>query len=242
MILNRQREYAVDLPALRAYVRRLKRTLRLGEREFNLCLVADREMARLNAAYRSKPRPTDVLSFPWKGETCEDGEGLRPAACPPLDKLPSTSLREAEQHRSLRAVSRVEPRRQAWSAVGATGAIPPRAGLRAASRGVELRGFLGDVAISVETAGRNARLEGHSTFDEIRWLVLHGVLHLLGYDHERDQGEMTRLELALREQLGIAGRPAARRLGKPPHARQRLWAAGRRGRRGWPKRAKGPHE
>ncbi len=49
------------------------------------------------------------------------------------------------------------------------------------------------------------REEGHSTLNEIRWLILHGVLHLLGYDHERDSGEMIALELALREQLGVAG-------------------------------------
>jgi len=65
--------------------------------------------------------------------------------------------------------------------------------------------FLGDVVISVETARRNARAEKHSTLNEIRWLVLHGVLHLLGYDHEHDIGEMIALELALREQLGVAG-------------------------------------
>jgi rRNA maturation RNase YbeY len=61
--------------------------------------------------------------------------------------------------------------------------------------------FLGDIVISASTADRNARKEGHSTQDEIRWLILHGVLHLLGYDHERDQGEMTALELSLRERL-----------------------------------------
>lgn len=71
--------------------------------------------------------------------------------------------------------------------------------------GRELRGFLGDVVISAETARRNARREGHSAANEIRWLVLHGVLHLLGYDHETDQGEMTALELTLRERLGITG-------------------------------------
>ena len=65
--------------------------------------------------------------------------------------------------------------------------------------------FLGDVVISVETARRNAAAEGHSTLNEIRWLILHGVLHLLGYDHEHDNGEMMALELALREQLGVAG-------------------------------------
>jgi len=68
-----------------------------------------------------------------------------------------------------------------------------------------LGNFLGEVVISVETARRNAAAEGHSTLDEIRWLILHGVLHLLGYDHEHDRGEMVALELALREELGVAG-------------------------------------
>ena len=70
----------------------------------------------------------------------------------------------------------------------------------------EFAGFLGDVVISVETARRDARREGHSTANEIRWLILHGVLHLLGYDHETDRGEMTALEISLRARLGIAGR------------------------------------
>ncbi len=70
---------------------------------------------------------------------------------------------------------------------------------------IEFRNHLGDIVISVETAKRNARQEGHSTLNEIRWLILHGLLHLLGYDHESDQGEMIRLELALRSRLGISG-------------------------------------
>jgi ssRNA-specific RNase YbeY (16S rRNA maturation enzyme) len=47
-------------------------------------------------------------------------------------------------------------------------------------------------------------MERHTTLNEVRWLILHGVLHLLGYDHERDSGEMVALELALREQLGMS--------------------------------------
>jgi probable rRNA maturation factor len=65
--------------------------------------------------------------------------------------------------------------------------------------------FLGDIVISVESAGRNAASEGHSTLNELRWLILHGVLHLLGYDHTRDKGEMVALELTFRDQLGIGG-------------------------------------
>jgi probable rRNA maturation factor len=88
----------------------------------------------------------------------------------------------------------------------AAGAFPraPPAPIRRGGHG-GLANFLGEVVISVETARRNANGEGHSTLNEIRWLILHGVLHLLGYDHERDSGEMIGLELALREQLGVAG-------------------------------------
>ncbi len=75
----------------------------------------------------------------------------------------------------------------------------------------EFGNFLGDIVISAETAERNARVEGHSTAAEIRWLILHGALHLLGYDHETDQGEMTALELSLRERLGQSGKASVRR-------------------------------
>lgn len=125
---------------------RVRKALRRGRREFNVCFVDDRTIKRLNAQYRGKPKATDVLSFPWQGSN------------------------------------------------GARGA--------AAS---EFAGFLGDVVISVDAARRNARREGHSTANEIRWLILHGVLHLLGYDHATDRGEMTVLELSLRKRLGIAG-------------------------------------
>jgi probable rRNA maturation factor len=69
----------------------------------------------------------------------------------------------------------------------------------------EFEKFLGDIVISARTARRNARLEGHSTRAEIRCLILHGVLHLLGYDHQTDDGEMTELELALRDRLEERG-------------------------------------
>lgn len=69
--------------------------------------------------------------------------------------------------------------------------------------GRELRNYLGDVVISAETARESARIEGHSTGREIHWLILHGVLHLLGYDHAADNGEMTRLEHRLRSRLRI---------------------------------------
>jgi probable rRNA maturation factor len=62
---------------------------------------------------------------------------------------------------------------------------------------------LGDVVISVERAARQAAEHGLSFEREVEQLILHGMLHLCGYDHERDTGEMNALELRLRRRLGI---------------------------------------
>ena len=61
----------------------------------------------------------------------------------------------------------------------------------------------GDIAISLSIARRNARSLGHPFEDEIKVLLLHGLLHLKGYDHERDNGRMVRREEALRRKLGL---------------------------------------
>ena len=65
------------------------------------------------------------------------------------------------------------------------------------------RQFLGDVAISPATARRNAKQLGRTLLGELQILILHGVLHLLGYDHETDNGEMDRVEHRLRQRLGL---------------------------------------
>jgi probable rRNA maturation factor len=64
-------------------------------------------------------------------------------------------------------------------------------------------GLAGDLAISVETAARQAEDAGHALFVELQILLLHGVLHLAGYDHETDEGEMARKEAALRKRFGL---------------------------------------
>jgi probable rRNA maturation factor len=65
------------------------------------------------------------------------------------------------------------------------------------------RSNLGDIVISIEQAVRQAK-ENHLTLEnEIKQLILHGVLHLCGYDHETDNGEMNARELELRDKLGI---------------------------------------
>lgn len=61
----------------------------------------------------------------------------------------------------------------------------------------------GDLAISVETADRQAAEQRHTLVEELKVLLLHGTLHLAGYDHETDNGEMARLEQRLRVKLGL---------------------------------------
>ena len=153
-ILNKQNRVSIDRERVHDFLRKLRTTLKLGRRKFNVCFVDDARIAEMNDRYRRKSQPTDVLSFPWNG-----------------------------------SAGRTSPARGA------------RRLMFAGAR--EFEGFLGDIVISAQTARRNARSAGRSTAREIRWLILHGVLHLLGYDHETDEGEMTALELALRKQLEV---------------------------------------
>ena len=148
MILNRQREVRLERRALESFLRRVKRELGLAKADLTVCLVSDKEMARLNGIFRRKKGSTDVLSFPAVA---------RPKAV-----------------RLSRRVKRAES--------------------------VE---YLGDIAISPATARRYARKNARRLGSELRVLTLHGVLHLLGYDHETDRGEMDRLEQKLRKRLGI---------------------------------------
>lgn len=62
---------------------------------------------------------------------------------------------------------------------------------------------LGELVISLDQARRQASQEGHSVAEEIRYLVVHGILHGFGYDHQTDRGEMNALELRIRNSLGL---------------------------------------
>ena len=83
-----------------------------------------------------------------------------------------------------------------------------------AGKGVEDGGYVGDIAIAPQTARRNARLWSRTLAAELRILVLHGMIHLAGYDHEADNGEMNRFERRLRRELDLeqpgAGKANAR--------------------------------
>jgi probable rRNA maturation factor len=85
----------------------------------------------------------------------------------------------------------------------------------------------GDLAISLETAAHQAATYGHSLRDEIRILLLHGLLHLSGEDHETDDGEMAAREAGLRRELRLPttlierAATSTRKIAKPTKAKQR---------------------
>lgn len=112
----------LDLPRLRRRAARVLRAVGHARSELSVLLADDAEMTRLNAAWRRRRGPTDVLSF-----SLLEGEGA-----------------------------------------GHRGAL------------------LGDVVIGVEEAARQARRAHRALDDVVLRLLVHGVLHLLGYDHERD--------------------------------------------------------
>ncbi|TKB73483.1 MAG: rRNA maturation RNase YbeY [Nitrospira sp.] len=122
------RRVLVRTGAMRRISDRILRYARVSGSELSLSLVGDRRMRRLNARYRRRDRPTDVLAF---------------------------ASREASQPVTL---------------------------------------LLGDVVISVDTARRQARRAGIPMDRELVTLLIHGVLHLLGYDHERSAPEARRMQ------------------------------------------------
>jgi probable rRNA maturation factor len=63
--------------------------------------------------------------------------------------------------------------------------------------------LLGEIVISLDQARRQAVDEKHSIATEVRYLILHGILHALGYDHETDNGEMNALEVQVRAKVGL---------------------------------------
>lgn len=95
------------------------------------------------------------------------------------------------------------------------------------------KGASGELAICAPVAASNARLLGHSAGKEVRVLILHGLLHLAGYDHERDRGRMARKEAKLRRALRLpvglierassgTGQRAGRRIRKPRRKRRQV--------------------
>jgi probable rRNA maturation factor len=85
----------------------------------------------------------------------------------------------------------------------ALGGSPLQADYQSAAGSQPAPPYLGDIAISLQRARAQAREWGHSLEDEIRILMLHGVLHLRGMDHHGDSGQMARTETRWRRKLGL---------------------------------------
>ena len=176
MVINRQRRVRVALRPLEQFVDRVQRALRLREYELTVCLVSDAVIGRLNRSYLGKRGPTDVLSFPAE----------RNGAMPQPRENTSTQRTQRRTQRTQRT-KRNRNHREEFSS---------------ASFG-RSSSYVGDIAISPESARRSARRFSRPLPQELRMLVLHGVLHLIGYDHETDHGEMDLLERRLRRRLRL---------------------------------------
>jgi rRNA maturation RNase YbeY len=183
MILNRQRTVRVARPPLEAFLARVREQLRLNGAEITVCLVTDKSIAHMNETFRHKKGPTDVLSFPSAASAPRNGTSRRRS--------------RSETVRRARRVYPVAPSRQ-----GTASAVPTGAAAMKGASAPEGHS-LGDIAISPATARRNAKKLGRTLPSELQILILHGVLHLLGYDHETDNGQMTRVENRLRRKLGL---------------------------------------
>jgi probable rRNA maturation factor len=149
VIQNHQRGVRIAVASLERFCDKASRELQLPPESFAVSLVTPAKIARWNGAYRAKPRPTDVLSFPADSQNARNARNGRPRA----------RFRREE--------------------------------------------YLGDIAIAPLVAKRNAVQFKRTLDQEMRILLLHGILHLIGYDHETDTGQMERRERRLRRKLGL---------------------------------------
>jgi len=167
----------------------------------SVALVSDRRVRALNRTYRRQDYSTDVLSFPAFARMDNARASARQARRPVRPQETRASARQAG-----RPVRPQETRVSARQTFGSTTTVPsPCVGEPPvpSPQSPAPSPFLGDIVISRGVARRQAREAGHSELTELRVLALHGLLHLLGYDHDRDNGRMRRIERRLRRKGGL---------------------------------------
>lgn len=138
MVILKKKVAGLSAQSLERFILRARKAAHL-QGAVDVLVTSSTAMQSLNARFRGKDKPTDVLSFP-----AEPAPGL---------------VRQPK--------------------------------------------FAGEIAISADIARANAHTLGHSEAEEVRVLVLHGILHLAGFDHERDNGTMARKEVRLRRALRL---------------------------------------
>ena len=183
LVILQSKVKGVSARALGQFAARTRRAA--GVRgEVDVLVTSSAVLRRLNRRFRGKNAATDVLSFPSHDKIHHGGTETR-------RKGAGSRTQDAGTRRPVLHVACLLPPASCNSSVAPC-----------LSGGC----FAGDLAISAEIAASNARRLGHSAGDELKILILHGLLHLAGYDHETDSGEMARKETRLRRLLGL---PAA---------------------------------
>jgi rRNA maturation RNase YbeY len=185
LLQNQQRAVPVDCVLLERTASAILASARTGEAELSLVLVSDRRMRALNRRYRKKDRPTDVLAFPLLERCSPKSSQLRKPSAERRSAAPAASLAAKSRLSSVQIGSRL--RTPQALASGNSGKSPQR------KPPALPPALLGDVVISMPTAKRQAAEHGHGLYEEMSRLLVHGVLHLLGYDHERGPREAARM-------------------------------------------------
>jgi probable rRNA maturation factor len=178
LITYRRKPATLDADSLQSFAEVLRDRVARG-REFHCRITNDAELRSLNAQFRKKDYPTDVLSFPTS---------TPPSSIPSSPCFPS-SLSSPGNHNVGWPI-------QAADSLSSGSSRPN-------GRPVPAPHPIGDIAISIQRARAQAREHHHAFEVEIRILMLHGVLHLLGMDHESDSGQMKRAEMRWRRRLGL---------------------------------------
>ena len=167
---------------LRADARRLMALVGYASCELSIVIADDAFVHALNRDFRGKDRPTDVLSFP-----------------------------QLEQVQDVRARAARRGARRVALQCGARPESVLRPQPAQALARVPAETTLGDVVISVDTARRQARRLGVAPAARMRALLVHGLLHLLGYDHERSPADARRMFARERElTAALRGGPAGK--------------------------------
>jgi probable rRNA maturation factor len=167
-VLNRQRRCKLFPGAVARHCGEILQELGYADFSLSVVFVSARRMHSMNRQYRGRDYATDVLSFSYYEDKSSALQGGNP------DIHRRAPLQTARGN--------LEP--------------PDRHTLsqRLAVNGIKEAPFLGDIVISPAVACSQAVRYGISPEKEIRKLLVHGILHLLGYDHETDNGQMNRLQ------------------------------------------------
>ena len=191
-----ERGRPLGVRGLAAWVRRAAPPRARGE--VTIALVGDARIRALNRTYRCRDYATDVLSFPASDRA--SGRRARPAS-PRESTNPKSANPKSANPKST------NPKSTNPKSTNPESRIPNP-------------GSLGDIVIARGVARRQAREACHSVLTELKVLALHGLLHLLGYDHERDAGRMRRIERRLRRRAGLREGLIERAAPAPSRARR----------------------